>query len=187
MADPSPKEIPTQETWKDIKGYEGCYQVSDLGRVKSLERMIQTGSNTYRRRERILSQGGNRTYLKVILCDNQDRKDYTVHRLVALSFLGNPPTKQHQVNHIDGNKLNNHVTNLEWVTVSYNNHHAWVTGLKNQDGEKNPQAKLKNSDVLNIKQMLSSKNYTNRYIAKMYSVSEATICLIKTGKVWGHL
>lgn len=112
-----------KEVWKDIKGYEGLYQVSNLGRIKSLprKRTIKT--------ERILSPKFNKGgYLEVALCKNSKYKMCRVHRLVASAFIQNPENKR-EVNHIDGNKLNNKADNLEWVTPSENIRHAFKTGL----------------------------------------------------------
>lgn len=110
------------EEWRDIKGYEGLYQVSNLGRVKSLR------DKNNKKRELILKPKIMRNgYLKVDLCKNGKQKTFTVHRLVATVFISNPknfPT----VNHKDENKLNNNVSNLEWCTVLYNN--CYGTRLK---------------------------------------------------------
>lgn len=106
-----------EEIWKDIQGYEGLYQVSNLGRVKSLN---------YNRsgKERILKYGTNtQGYLNVCLCVNKQRKMFAVHRLVAETFIANINNLP-QVNHIDENKHNNCVSNLEWCTSKYNNNYG---------------------------------------------------------------
>lgn len=110
------------ERWKDIDGYEGMYQVSDRGRVKSLNYRC-TG------REGFLSQAVAKIgYPVVVLCKDKIQKMYYVHRLVAKAFLDNPQRKP-EVNHIDGNKENNFVENLEWATYAENQRHACKTGL----------------------------------------------------------
>ena len=100
-----------KEIWKDIKGYEGLYQVSSLGRVKSLSRKTTKG--------KILKQTRFRNYLGVILSKNNIKKVRNVHRLVAETFIPNP-NNYPQVNHKDENPRNNSVSNLEWCTSSYN-------------------------------------------------------------------
>ena len=105
-----------EEHWKDIQGYEGLYSVSDTGLVKThiynkiLKPVIQLG------------------YESVVLYRNKKSKAFKVHRLVAMAFLDNPNNYE-QVNHIDGNKRNNNVSNLEWCTAKQNTHHAINNGL----------------------------------------------------------
>lgn len=109
------------EVWKDIKGYEGAYQVSNLGNVKSLRREHPVNKCC---RDRILKPQTQRGYSRVMLWSGVDSRWESVHRLVAEAFLQNPENKQ-QVNHIDGNKRNNCVSNLEWVTPSENVRHSF--------------------------------------------------------------
>ena len=101
--------ITIKEEWKDIKNYEGLYQVSNLGKVKSLERAKSNGRGLVKTEEKILTQDiTNWGYYRVALYKDGIRKYYKVHRLVAEAFILNPNNKE-QVNHIDGNKLNNNV------------------------------------------------------------------------------
>ena len=98
-----------EEIWKDIPGYEGIYQASTLGRIKSTKRNI------------IMKQGVHRDgYYKIKLSNHGKRKWHQAHRLIALTFIDNP-NELKCVNHIDENKLNNNISNLEWCTTSYNN------------------------------------------------------------------
>ena len=106
-----------KEIWKDISGYEGLYQVSNCGRVKSLNYM-RTGEIVIMRPR--VHTGG---YLRVGLCKYNKPKDHYIHRLVLTAFVPNPLNKP-QVNHIDEIKNNNYVYNLEWVTQKENNHHG---------------------------------------------------------------
>lgn len=108
------------EIWKDIKGYEGYYQVSNLGNVRSLDRFDGVHDRKGTKIKPNLKQNG---YLQVGLRKHNKRKWFGVHRLVATYFLRNPNNKP-QVNHIDCNKQNNNVSNLEWVTGKENQEHA---------------------------------------------------------------
>ena len=117
------------EIWKDIKGYEGLYQISNLGRVKSLIKFHNTKNNVgYFSKEHILKPGIRNEYFMVCLVKNHKKKSISIHRLVAENFIKNPHNKK-QVNHIDGNKLNNKADNLEWCTNQENIIHSWVNGL----------------------------------------------------------
>ena len=108
-----------KEEWRPIKGYEGLYKVSNMGRVKSL----------YYGKERILkTRNGLHGYKHVILSKQATKKTSRVHRLVAEAFIPNPMNLP-VVNHLDGNKHNNCVFNLEWCTVKENTNHAIKTGL----------------------------------------------------------
>ena len=131
-----------KEIWKDVIGYEGLYQVSNHGRIKSLKF----------NKERILKPGLNNTgYFIVNLFINNKSKIYKIHRLIAIHFVPNPVNKP-QVNHKDGNKLNNHVDNLEWCTRSENMKHAWKNGLC-----ENVRKKAIKQGSMNGKEYLSKK------------------------------
>ena len=110
------------EKWRDIPEYEGIYQVSNLGNVKVLDRVVNSAikhSDKVKRIGKTLKQYNKNGYMQVTLTINTKRKYYNVHRLVAQAFIDNPQNLP-QVNHKDENKLNNNVNNLEWCTAKYN-------------------------------------------------------------------
>lgn len=116
-----------QEIWKDIEGYEGLYQISNLGEVKALPRNI---NNQFKNKEYNLKKIINKDGYYVINLKNSNHKNkiHRINRLVAMAFIPNPENKL-QVNHIDGNKKNNKVENLEWCTAKENKQHAQKNGL----------------------------------------------------------
>jgi hypothetical protein len=124
-----------QEEWRDIAGFEGCYQVSNIGRVRSLSRMISNGKGFYRSKDKILKPNTLfKGYLQVELKRSLRRHPLQVHRLVAIAFL--PNTKNYpQVNHKNGDKQDNRVENLEWCDNSMNQKHAWENGLQKVSGK----------------------------------------------------
>lgn len=131
------------EVWKDIPGYEGLYQISNLGRVKSLARYVQNHSGTqYLREEQLKTpserkkRGAQQGYLALMLYRDNKGQNCYVHRLVAEVFLPNPQNKQ-TVNHKNGNKHDNRAENLEWSTYAENNGHAYETGLNDSAHRRN--------------------------------------------------
>ncbi|HSH25866.1 MAG TPA: NUMOD4 domain-containing protein [Massilibacterium sp.] len=121
------------EEWKDVIDYEGLYQVSNTGKVRTVSRMIKHSRGGLRKhkqiilKQRIMPNG----YHRIEVINKQgERKGVYVHRWVAQSFVKNPGDKQ-EVNHIDGNKSNNNANNLEWCTPKENSEHARNTGLNN--------------------------------------------------------
>lgn len=109
------------EIWEPIKGYENLYEVSNLGRVKSL-------NYGRTRKEQVLKPvKNNKGYLLVDLCKNRKIKRFLIHRLVAQTFIPNPENKPH-INHIDCNPKNNNVNNLEWCTPKENVQYAFKLG-----------------------------------------------------------
>ena len=160
-----------QEIWKDIKGYEGFYQVSNMGRVKSLERIILNINGKKRIiKEKILKHKNiSSGYLAVILYKCCKGKTMYIHRLVANAFIDNP-NNYIDVNHIDGNKCNNFFSNLEWVTRSNNIKHAYNTGLRKAHIDK---ARQKAIEEKSIPVLQFDKN--NFLIAEYKSINQAVI------------
>ena len=119
-----------REIWKDVKDYEGLYQVSNLGRVRSITRYVKHVGGKRVVKGRILKRTlSNVGYYVVNLWKNNKREQMLVHRLVAETFLSNFENHPY-INHIDGNKLNNNVNNLEWCTPAENNSHAYRIKLR---------------------------------------------------------
>jgi DNA-binding XRE family transcriptional regulator len=165
-----------EEIWKDVPGYEGRYQVSNLGRVKSLN-YNQTG------KERIMKEVGNSsTYLRVGLCKYGKVKTNKIHRLVMLAFVGESDL---QVNHKNGIKTDNRLKNLEYCTQLENIRHAINTGLINTMGENQVNSKLKTACAERIK--YGHQGMTQESIAKIYGVSRRLIGQIRSGKKWAHI
>lgn len=175
------------EEWRDIPDYEGMYQVSDLGRVKSLQRKterIHSKSRIKLIKEIIRKQSKEKDgYLQVCLKKDLKAKTFKTHRLVATLFIDNPKNKP-QVNHKNSIKTVNHVFNLEWNTSKENINHALDFGLMPR-GEKSYNTTLTEKQVLEIRKI--GKSFLQREIGKMYGVSEETIGLILRRKTWRHI
>ncbi len=175
------------ETWMDIQGYKGLYTVSSLGRIRSLGRTITRKNGSPMTfpvkilRQRPTPQG----YQIVHLYKSGTRRAHSVHRLVAILFVSNWDQKE-QVNHIDGDKLNNRAENLEWVTSSENQKHAFDSGLlKNpiMKGEVNPRSKLTADGIRQIR----SSGARSTTLASHYGVSISTIQRVRAGGSWSHI
>lgn len=160
------------EIWRDIAGYDGDYQESNFGRTKSFKH-----KKTIILKPCLQSNG----YLHVDLFKDGKSKIRMVHDLVAEAFIANPECKS-EVNHIDGNKLNCHVSNLAWVTASENKQHAFETGLQ-KSGAEHKNAKLTNEQVKFIREVYISGDrvYGARALAKMFNVSKTLILFVVKG------
>jgi len=178
------------EVWKSVVGYEGKYEVSNLGSVRSLPRPIERFVNgnlcVYFKKGRILklnSSGSN--YLRVELCLTGIRKKHYVHRLVAEAFIPNP-TNLPCVNHKYGDKTDNKSTNLQWCSYSENNQHAIDTGLSLRVGETCHLSKLSEQQVLDICSKLDGGSLTPTQIALEYGVTPENIRYIDKGLTWNR-
>ena len=118
------------EIWRDVVGYEGVYQVSNFGNVRSLDKNRAYKNTTRHIKGKILKSCNCLGYKILTLSKDNIKTNYRVHRIVAEHFINNPDNKPY-VNHIDGNKKNNHFSNLEWCTRSENSLHAYKIGLQN--------------------------------------------------------
>lgn len=176
-----------EEEWRDIKGYEGLYQVSNLGRIKGVARI---SPQNHFLKERIRKAETDKDGYKVInLCKNGKVTMLKVHRLVGSAFLDNPSNKP-QINHKDGCKCNNCVTNLEWVNGSENVQHAFDTGLKEPlhiflYGEENSHCKVTDEQCKEIRRLKMDQRLTNRKLAEMYELGTSQIGRILKGEQRG--
>ena len=177
------------ETWKPVVGYEGYYEVSDMGRVKSLDRVVvdPRGWEYDRLGQIIAACDHGEGYLVLNLAVDTRKTLYLVHRLVGEAFFGLCP-EGCQTNHKNGIKADNRVANLEFVTRGENMRHAFRTGLYDSNiGENHYRALLTEDDVLAIRSRYGAGGVTQRQLAEKYGVSRENISGITTGKTWKHL
>lgn len=155
------------EVWQDIPGYEGLYYVSESGKIKNNNFVFDP----------VINKDG---YYQCLLRKDGGRKNFVLHRLVALTFIPNPENLP-VVNHLDGNKLNCAKNNLEWATVKRNCNHAIETGIHNPFGENNNNHTISNANVLEIKRLLSLGE-SSRKISSTLNISRSAIQHIKKGR-----
>jgi predicted XRE-type DNA-binding protein len=162
--------------WHDIKGYyRGCYFINDKGQVKNKKGNILKPAT---------DKGG---YKWIILQRNKVKKYKYIHRLVAECLLPNPHNKK-EVNHKNGIKDDNRVENLEWCTPSENVLHSIKEGLRVPlKGSEIGNSKLKESDVITIKNMLKKGDVLQKNIAEMFNITPTTVSDIKKGRSWSHI
>lgn len=162
--------------WKPIPGFEGLYDISDHGCVRNARNM-----NLLK-----LQNSGN-GYYKVQLCRNGVVFREWVHRLVAKAFVPNPCNFR-VVDHVDGNKKNNHANNLEWVTRKENTRRAFQMGMipkpKTLCGEQHPNHILTEGQILEIRVLYKTGLYSQRQLAKQHGVSQTTIKMIVNNRAW---
>jgi uncharacterized protein YerC len=174
----------SNEVWKDIAGYEGIYQVSNMGRVRSLPhtRIELKGRKKGKQNHyslRILRPNmGNRGYYAVVLNKDGKRARWEVHRLVARTFLGPLPDNYH-THHVNGNSADNRLENLVYLSAS---EHMHLT----HRGENCHKAILTEADVFEVRRLLDA-GHIQKEIAAMYGVCRSTIGEIKRGKSWAHI
>ena len=184
------KEEREKEVWKDIPGYEGRYQVSNLGQVKGLD-YIREASNglPFKVKGRILKTDIIHCgYHRVALSKNNKKKHFLVHRLVIESFVPNPDNKP-EANHEDCNKNNNRFDNLDWTTKLENMRHAIKNGrrdnMPNVKGEEHYAARLNNLQVRVIKKCLDE--FKNVELSTYFNVRNYIISDIRIGRTWKHI
>ena len=181
----------SKEVWKPVKRFKGLYDVSNMGRVRSLDRKVNQRGRTFKVRiaiKGVLLKGRfNRCGYPIVALSKNNKAIYpAVHRLVAQAFIPNP-NKLLEINHKDGNKLNNRVENLEWSTRSLNIKHAYRIGLRHPlRGELNGKEKLTKKMVIKARAM-RKKGMFYEDIAKFFNVGRTTISYAITGKSWAHV
>lgn len=173
-----------KEIWRDIEDYDELYQVSNFGRVRSWI----NNSNNRRKIPKILKSAKNKHgYLYVNLCKKGKQRVLRVHRLVAQAFIPNPENKP-EINHINGIKTDNRVSNLEWITQKENIAHAIKNNLIPL-GELRYNAKLTNEQVKKIRQQYIpySQEFGTHALARKYAVSRKTIISIVHHKSYKNI
>jgi len=168
-----------KETWKDISGYEGIYEVSNLGSIKSYKRYAFG---------KIMSLKSDKDgYKEVGIRDATGRRSYKrVHRLAAIAFLENPYDHKF-INHKDNNPSNNNIENLEWCSIEYNNKYRFTHGNADHKGEKHPRTKLSNSDVIRIAAIGRQETHTEPQIAKLFKTTRSIVNKIRLKVRWLHI
>lgn len=173
------------EDWKPVVGYEGLYEVSNTGKVRSLTRTyVNSRGQTRVAVGKVLTPDEKKTknvtsnmYQRVTLTSNGKSKHKSIHRLVAEAFVPNESAERNQINHIDCDKTNNNVDNLEWCTSKENIMHSVSHGLAKPNPPKGENAvfsKLSNRDVREMRQTYDSGMFTAAELADQYGVTECT-------------
>lgn len=180
--------VECEEQWKDIIGYKGLYEVSNLGRIKSLPKTLVTFKHKRFRGEKLLCTTTFHPsgYRYVTLIKNKKRTSHSVHRLVGVHFISNP-TNLPQINHEDTNKTNNKYLNLSWCTNEENAEHAKKNGLMNyQKGESHGCSKLKEKDIIEIRELFNN-GLDKHVIGKRFGISSSHAYNIKRRMAWKHI
>jgi len=160
-------------TWKTIPNYEGFYEISNTGMVR----------NRFEKILRSYKEGNG--YMRIELNKNGSAKKHSIHRLVAGAFLGKRELP-YEVNHINGNRVDNNVENLEWLTRSQNIRDTHIKGRHNQKSEKNNATKLTNREVSRIK-LACLCGIKKSEISKIYNIAESTVFSIANGTNWKNI
>lgn len=177
-----------EEIWKDVVDYEGIYKVSNLGNIISCRRLrFLNGGSFYSKQFSKKTAVDKLGYVRVGLTKNGVKKLWCFHRIIAFAFIPNTENKPF-INHIDGNKSNNSVDNLEWCTASENRYHAFRTGLASKLGIKNNACKLTESQVLQIRKIhLENPETSLISTAIRFGISKSLVSRINLRQSWKHI
>lgn len=175
------------EIWKPIPILNNLYEASNFGRIKRLARDVYKSNGVVSHfQEKILTNVVNKNngYCEVCISLNGYKRNYRVHRLVCYAFLPNPKNKP-LVNHIDSNKQNNKLENLEWSTSSENNQHAFDFGNGNsKTGEDCLFSKITEETVKKVYTLSKKGDILQKDIAKMFGITRSHVSAIKLKKAW---
>ena len=173
------------EIWRTVIDYDGIYEVSNFAQVRSIDRVVPHPNGYLTLRGRSLKQAvGTHGYFHVVLSNNGKSTTYTVHRLVAAAFLGVCPPYL-EVQHLDGNRRNNVLSNIGYGTHSESQFNRVKHGTDTL-GEKNTSAKLTESSVFDIRRAIVSGR-TIAHVAKDYGVTYRTVSNVVKRKTWSHV
>jgi hypothetical protein len=174
--------------WKTVKDYENIYLVSNTGIIKSVDHLVvhKNGRNRIQKGRILKTSISKKGYVQVSLSKDNIRFHTGVHRVVAIAFIPNPNNLP-EVNHKDGNKLNNEDDNLEWNTGSDNMIHAVLNHLINPNlGEKHHMSKISNKQIINLRNLHKS-GLNNKELAKHYYISETAMSNILRKKTYKNI
>lgn len=178
-------------SFRPVPGYDGHYEISSAGVVRSVARMIERRGSTpmFIRAKELKWFNGDGYYFVKLCRPGRTAKTIAVHRLVALAFIERPEG-MNCVNHLDGDKKNNDPSNLEWTTQSQNMKHAWANklcrGVKKELGEMHHQAKLTNDQVIEARKRYAAGERA-KLLAEEYGLTRTAFHSMLTGKTWGYL
>ena len=167
------------EEWKDVVGYEGLYQVSNLGNIKSFK--------IYKEGKLLKPKFDKDGYREIGIRDSNGTRTFKrVHRLVAESFIDNPDNLKF-INHKDDNPANNNVDNVEWCSIEYNNRYRFTNGNASHKGSKSPVATITEDVAIEIYKLGHSGKYTEPELAKMFNATRSIVNKIRLNITWTHV
>ena len=178
-----------KEEWKPVVGYESAYEVSNIGRIRSVSRtIVRTDGLTRRVIGKVLTPQDVRGYQVVLfVLPGRRRFGMSIHRAVAMAFIGLPPSPKHEINHKNSVRGDNRVENLEWVTRSQNIVHSLTRGTRRGlAGEAHPRSRLTAKDVVEIRR-LARGGVSGYRLASRFGVSQQHVTKIVSGQAWSCL